>query len=387
MLTEQQILRIPGPTPIHPSIQRAMNQSMIGHRDQATSKLLEKISPRLKPVFGTKQDVLLIAGSGTAGLEAAVTNCVQPGDEVLVAVSGAFGERFAEICEAYRITTHRIKTIWGKSVDPDEIKDFLQRNNQIKAVFFTHCETSTGVLNPIQALSQIVRSYSDALIIVDGVSSIGATEMNMDDWGIDLLVTGSQKAFMLPPGLTMVAASERAWEIIQNNTSPKFYFDFRMYHKQLANNTTPFTPVISLIFGLEQVLTLLEKEGLQQVYHRHQLMKTMTRAAFQALDIPLLTDDVHASPTVTAVRPTDFSANTLRQVVKKEFGLILAGGQQQLKDKIFRIGHMGYCYPADVLQYVAIIELGMKRIGKSIPYGQGVRAAQEVYVTQTKLAQ
>jgi aspartate aminotransferase-like enzyme len=380
VLKEQQFLRIPGPTPIPPSVQRVMTQQMIGHRDQDTRDLFQRIKPKLKPIFGTEEDIMVIAGSGTAALETAVVNTVKPGDEVVVIVTGSFGDRFAKICEAYNITTHRLETTWGEAADPETIKSFLDKHNNIKAVFATYCETSTGVLNPIKELAETIHSHSEALIIVDGVSCIGAVESKMDAWGIDILVTGSQKAMMLPPGLAFIAASKRAWEVIEKNPAPRFYLDMKKYQDNLEKNSTPFTPPVSLLFGLEESLNLIHEEGLQEIYARHRLMMQMVRSAFQVLDVPLLTADEAGSPTVTAIKPEDFKADILRETLKKEFGLSIAGGQSHLKGKIFRIGHMGYCSPADILQTISLIELGLWKMGKKIDMGQGVQAAQKVYL-------
>lgn len=382
MLQDQTILRIPGPSPIPPSVQRAMNQSMIGHRGKETSDILKKIVPGLKKVFGTTQEVAIIAGSGTAGLETAVVNVVKPGEEVLVVVTGAFGDRFTKICEAFNIKVHVLNVEWGKALNPEEIKAFLAGHPEIKVVFSTYCETSTGVLNPIDKLALAVQEVSDALIVVDGVSCVAGVETKMDEWGIDVMVTGSQKAFMLPAGLTFVAASEKAWKVIEENDQPRFYLSLKKYRDNLLKDTTPFTPALSLLFGLEQVLSLLEAEGLNNVYSRHALMKDMTRAAFKALDIPLLTSDEDASPTVTAVQPEDFDAEEFRKILKKEFAISIAGGQQHLTGKIFRIGHMGYCSPADQLQIISAIEVALKKLGKNIELGKGTAAAQQVYLAQ-----
>ncbi|SDK22656.1 pyridoxal-phosphate-dependent aminotransferase family protein [Sediminibacillus albus] len=380
MLPDQQLLRIPGPTPIPPSVQRAMAQPMIGHRGGETKELLHAIRPRLRPIFGTDQEVLVITGSGTSGLETAVVNTVQPGDEVLVVVTGAFGDRFTKICDAYQINAHRYDVEWGKAVDPNSIKQYLQDHPQIKVVFTTYCETSTGVLNPIKEIAEAVHNHSDALLVVDGVSCVGGVETKMDEWGIDVLVTGSQKAMMLPAGLTFIAASNRAWKVIEANQQSRFYLDLRKYRDNQLKDSTPFTPGLSLLFGLDQVLLLIEEEGLANVYARHRLMMEMTREAFRALKVPLLTSEIAASPTVTAIKPEDFKAEDLRKVVKQEFGLSVAGGQQHMKGEIFRIGHMGYCSPADVLQVIGAMEIGLKKVGKEIELGRGTRAAQEVYL-------
>ncbi|MGY0693630.1 pyridoxal-phosphate-dependent aminotransferase family protein [Virgibacillus sp. FSP13] len=384
MLQDTSLLRIPGPTPIPPSVQRAMSQPMIGHRGIETKELLGRIKPKLKPIFGTEQEVMMITGSGTSGLETAVVNATKTGDEVLVIVTGAFGDRFAKICEAYQLVVHRLEIAWGEAIDPEQVREFLQKHPQLKAVFATFCETSTGVLNPVAAISKVVHENTDALIIVDGVSCVGGVAAKMDEWEIDILVTGSQKAMMLPAGLTFIAASKRAWKVIEANPQPRFYLDLRKYRDNLAGNSTPFTPALSLLFGLEQTLTLMEKEGLQQVYDRHITMMAMLRSAVKALEIPLLTKDEAASPTVTAIQLGDVDAEKLRKQVKQEFGLAIAGGQQHLKGKIIRVGHMGYCAPQDVLQLVSLLELGLSRIGKQIDLGQGVRAAQEIYLHRGK---
>ncbi len=382
MLRDQQILRIPGPTPIPPSVQRAMAQPMIGHRGQSTSDIISDIRPKLKRVFGTQQEVIILTGSGTAGLETAVVNTIAPGEEVLVLVTGAFGERFEKICKAYGIQTHVFEVEWGLAVDPEAVKNFLLEHPEIRVVFSTFCETSTGVLNPIKEMAAAVKEVSEALVIVDGVSCVAGTETEMDKWGIDVVVTGSQKAFMLPAGLSFIAASERAWKKIEANPQPRFYLDLKKHRDNLLKDTTPFTPALSILFGLQQVLELLEEEGLDKVYARHRLMKDMTRAAFGALGIPLLTSDKDASPTVTAVKPNDLDAEEFRKVMKEEFAIEVAGGQGHLAKKIFRIGHMGHCSPADMLQTIAAMEIGLIKVGKKIELGKGIAAAQHVYLTE-----
>ncbi|WP_102028999.1 pyridoxal-phosphate-dependent aminotransferase family protein [Salirhabdus sp. Marseille-P4669] len=380
MLKDQHFLRIPGPTPIPPSVERAMTQPMIGHRGQETKELLAQITPKLKNIFGTKQQVNILSGSGTAGLEAAVVNITKENDDVLVIVTGSFGDRFAKICNAYGRNVHTLEINWGDAVNPEQVKTYLEQNPSIQTVFLTYCETSTGVLNPVQAIAEMVHKVSGALLVVDGVSCVGGVETRMDDWGIDVLVTGSQKAMMLPPGLTFVAASERAKKVMRTNPQARFYFNLQTYEEKLQENATPYTPAISLLFGLKQVLHLLEEETLLEVYRRHVLMRDMTRAAMKALHIPLLTADDDASPTITSIQPTDFDPEQLRNVVKEEFGLTLAGGQNHLKGKIFRIGHMGYCSPADVLQTISLLEVGLKKIGKNVELGTGTAAAQAVYI-------
>src|SRR5690625_1675662 len=333
MLKHPELLRIPGPTPIPPRVQQAMNQPMIGHRGEEAKQLLQDIRHKLKHVFGTEEEVMILTSSGTSALEAAVVNGVSENDEVLVIVAGAFGDRFANICESYRLNVHRLNVEWGQAVDPDDVKQMLIKHPSIKAVFATYCETSTSVLHPVKEISQVVHEHSDALMIVDGVSAVAGVETKMDSWGVDVFVSGSQKAFMLPPGLTFIAVSKRAWETIKANDEPRFYLDLAKHQGHLDNNSTPFTPGLSLLVGLKEALIMLKEEGLDNVFARHRLMKAMMRAAMQALNIPLLTTDHDASPTVTAIQPADFDAEALRRTVKKEFGLALAGGQHHLKGK------------------------------------------------------
>ncbi|WJQ84009.1 pyridoxal-phosphate-dependent aminotransferase family protein [Brevibacillus brevis] len=381
MFADKMILRIPGPTPIPPRVQTAMNQPMIGHRSGKFSALFARTAERLKPYFGTKQDVFILAGSGTSALEMGVVNTLQPGDEAAVLVSGAFGERFAKICERYGIIAHRVEVPWGKAVTPELIETFLQKKPQIKAVFATYCETSTGVENPIADLAKAIRTHSDALFIVDAVSNLGAVPCEMDAWGVDIVVTGSQKAFMLPTGLAFLAASERAWQVIEQNKSLAFYLDLKAYRKSLAEQTTPYTPAVSLIFGLAEVLDIMEEEGLPAIVKRHELMRDMTRAAMRALNIKLMAEDQYASTTVTSCDPEGvFHAEALRKMLTQQFNITIAGGQQHLKGKIFRIGHMGYCEPLDVLQVISAIELSLHQIGAPVELGAGVKAAQEVLI-------
>lgn len=384
MKREWDLLHTPGPTPIPPSVERSMSQPMIGHRGGKCKELMNDIAPRLKPVFGTSGEVLVVTGSGTSALEASVVNVTKPGDEVIVVVAGAFGDRFAQICETYELNVTRLEVPWGSAVEVEQVEAAIAEQPETKAVFLTHCETSTGVMHPVEKVANRVKEISSALVIVDGVSSIGGAGVDMDQYGIDILVSGSQKAMMLPPGLAFVAVGEQVWSVIDANPRPRFYLDLRVYRKQLQSGQTPFTPALSLLFGLQQVLTLLEEESLERVFERHQTMKEMTRDACRALRLPLLVSDQDASSTVTSIRPDTFEAEQLRKVANEEFGLILAGGQKHLKGEIFRIGHMGYCRPANVLQYIGILEIVLKRLGHEFEAGSGVAAAQEAYLKRTR---
>ncbi|MCD5323145.1 MULTISPECIES: pyridoxal-phosphate-dependent aminotransferase family protein [Pontibacillus] len=380
MLQDQTFLRAPGPTPVPDRVKHAMNEPMIGHRSPSFAQLFADTSERLKPIFGTTQPVYTLTASGTAALEAAVTNTVPKGEKVIVVVAGAFGDRFANICEHNGYPTHRLEVEWGRSVSPEDLKNTLQEHPDAKAVLLTYNETSTGVMHPIGELSEKVHQYSEALVLVDGVSCIGGVPGNMDHWNLDVLVTGSQKAMMLPPGLSFVSLSKRA-EAKLTDGNPSFYLNLKAYQKQLENSMTPYTPAVSLIQGVKEVSEMMKEETLDHVFERHHLMKDMTRAGIKALGLPLLTSEEDASPTVTSVKETaEFKPDELRSLLSKQFGLTLAGGQKELKGKIFRIGHMGYCSPVDILTTLSMIEMGLKQLGVEIELGKGVKAAQEVYV-------
>ncbi|MFC4078126.1 pyridoxal-phosphate-dependent aminotransferase family protein [Salinithrix halophila] len=370
-------LQIPGPTPIPPRVTQAMARPMIGHRDPDCSRLVKDLSQRLGPVFGTKEPILILTSSGTSALEAAAVNTVSPGDEAAVVVAGAFGDRFAKILERYGTTLHRLDIPWGEACTPEQLATFLRERPQVKAVFLTFCETSTGVLHPIPELAAVIRRETEALIIVDGVSSVGGVKTQFDEWGLDILVTGSQKAFMLPAGLAFAAVSDRAWKVIETNPQPRFYLDFRAYKNNLEKDTTPYTPAVSLLFGLEEVLTMLEEEGLKNVYERHQLMMRMTRAGIRGMGLTLMTSDEASSPTVTSVLGGDtWSSEDLRKELKR-LSVRVAGGQQHLKGKIFRIGHMGYSDPVDILATLATIEVAAARVKAPVRLGAGIQAAEE----------
>lgn len=379
MLQGQTILRIPGPTPVPPQVERAMSQPIIAHRSGDFSKLFAETSARLQAVFQTKQDVLILAGSGTAGLEAAVANTVSSGDTVLVLTAGNFGERFIKLAAAYGATVQRVAAEWGQGINPEQVREALTKHPEIKVVLATHCETSTGVLHDIQGIAKMVRE-TDALLVVDAVSSLGGADLPMDAWGVDIVITGSQKALMLPPGLTFLALSDKAREVVEKNQSPRFYFDLRAYRKKLAENTSPYTPSVSLLFGLAEVMNLIEAEGLPNIFKRHQLLMEMTRAAGRALELPLFAADEVASPTVTSFGNNGFDPEAVRKVLRQDFGIAIAGGQQHLKGQIFRIGHMGYCSPADIFQVLAALEIALVKAGAKVELGSGIQAAQQVYL-------
>lgn len=380
MFLDKEYLLTPGPTPIPQRVNVAMSKPMIGHRSAAFPVLLEDVATRLQPVFGSDNPVCLISGSGTGALETAAVNTVEPGDDVVVIVGGAFGDRFAKICEAHGANVHRLQVEWGKACQPEQLEEFIKSEGKnFKAVFATYCETSTAVIHPIKELGEVTKRVSDALFIVDGVSCIGGVPADMAGWNIDILVSGSQKALMLPPGLAFVAVNDHAKDVIKNNKSNRFFFDLNRYFDAYdQKRSTPFTPAVSLIYGAQEVCQMIEEEGLDNVIKRHDVLKTMTREGLKAIGIPLLTSDEVASPTVTAVKPENGKANEMRKMIQDKFKISLAGGQQQLSGEIFRIGHMGYCTPFEVLNILSAIEMTVKELEGKDVLGVATKRAQEV---------
>lgn len=376
------ILRHPGPTPIPKKVQLAMSQDMMSHRSEEFVQLYRETTKRVKPVFGTKQDILLIPSGGAAALEAAAVNTVSTGEEVVVITVGAFGNYFVSICEKFGFHVHKLEKPWGEACTPEELAEFLKPLSNIKAVFATYNETSTGILNPIDKLAKIVRSRTDALFIVDGVSCIGGAPAEMDQWGVDILVTGSQKAMMLPPGLALLSISDRAWKVIEENNTPSYYLNLLSYREWAEKGMTPNTPAVSLIYGLSAVCDLIEEEGgFAQTVARHELMKNMVRESMKALSIGLLTSDEYASPTITAIlTPEGLDLGTFLGHLKKKYHLDFAGGLGHLQGKLFRFGHMGYCFPSDILQAVSLLEAGLQDFNYTFEPGAGVIAAQKVFL-------
>lgn len=380
MFGEKAALRIPGPTPVAPEVVRAMTHSMIGHRSADFSNLLKSVETKLRPLFGTTGQVAVIAGTGTGGLEAAIVNLVHPGDGVLAVTIGNFGERFADIAKRAGGNMHTLDFEWGTAANPADVDAFLNDHPEVKVVLATHCETSTGVLNDVKAIAAVVRKH-DAYIIVDAVSSLVGARLPMDEWQVDMVVTGSQKALALPPGLALIGISDRALARIKERPARTLYFDLARYAKDLNDNTTPWTPPVSLVFGLEQSLAMIEEEGLENVYQRHMVLRDMTRAAVRALGLPLLVeDDAYASPTVTTISTPNFNADDFRKILKNDLHISVAGGQKKLSGKIFRIGHMGYVDAADMLQCIAAMEIALYKIGHPVTFGAGIKAAEEVFL-------
>ncbi|KUK41231.1 MAG: Aminotransferase, class V [Clostridia bacterium 62_21] len=373
-------LMIPGPTPVPPAVQEAMSRPIMGHRSKEFARISEGLYHKLQQVLQTENQVFILTSSGTGGMEAAVANTINPGDKVLVLVTGKFGERWRDLARIYGADVIEMNFGWGNPVDVDAVKARLDAEPGICAVLATHNETSTGVVNDIAALGAMLRKR-DALLVVDAVSSLGGIEIRTDAWGVDILVTASQKALMLPPGLAVISVSPRAWERIDACRAPRYYFDLPAARKALAKWNTAYTPAVSLFYGLDAALDLILAEGLRRVFARHKRLAAATRAAVKALGLQLLPPEAAASPVVTAVRaPRGDDADELRKVLADRFGIYFAGGQGELKGRIFRIAHMGYVDEADILCAIAALEVALATLGFDVALGSGTAAAQRVFL-------
>ncbi len=341
-------LRIPGPTPLPPEVQEALSRQMIGHRSKACADIVAEVTPSLQEMFGTKADMLILTASGTGAMEAAVANFLSPDDEALVVSVGKFGERFGKIARVYGANVTQLDFPYGQAADPQVIAGALAANPRYKAVFVTHNETSTGVTNDLSEIGKIVKQYP-ALLIVDSVSGASALPLEMDRWGLDVVVSGAQKGWMIPPGLAFIAVNKRAWAAHATATMPRFYFDLSAARKSAAKNQTPYTPAVGLLFGLQEALRLMRQEGFAQVIERHRRIGERTRAGVKKLGLQLFADEAHASNSVTAVRaPEGVSAEDLRARLLADYDILVAGGQGELKGHIFRIGHLGWVSEKDI---------------------------------------
>jgi aspartate aminotransferase-like enzyme len=339
-----QNLRTPGPTPLPPQVREAQARDMINHRGPEFATILRECVDGLKWAFQTQNDIVVLTTSGTGGLESLVANTLSPGQRLLVASMGNFGERMAKIARAFGVDVAQVDFANGKAVDPEVVFDRLRADPDIDTVFVTHNETSTGVLNPLADIARAVRhARPDVLLLVDGISSVGSVPVEPEAWGCDVIVAGSQKGWMVPPGLAFVSISPRAWERQAHSTLPKFYFDWQQAKRSAEKGETPWTPAVSLFYALQVGLQLMREEGLEQIFERHQRLARYVREGLSDLDIKLFADPRFASPTVTtACIPEGVNARALLKTLQERHGVVLAGGQAELEGKIFRIGHMGW---------------------------------------------
>jgi aspartate aminotransferase-like enzyme len=381
-MEDKLMLMIPGPTPVPEQALLALAKAPIGHRSGDFSKVMADVTAKLKWLHQTTNDVLILTASGTGAMEAGIINFLSKGDRVLVGDNGKFGERWVEVCQAYGVNAEVVKAEWGKPLNPEDFRVKLEAdaNKEIKAVIITHSETSTGVLNDLATINSYVKAHEKALIIVDAVTSLGANNIPIDELGLDVVGSGSQKGYMIPPGLGFVAVSPKAWEANKTADLPKFYLDLGKARKDAAKNSTPFTTSVNMVMALQASLEIMQREGLENIFARHLRHRNATRAAVKALNLGLLAPDDAASHSITAVVPPEgLDAEKIRATIKKKFDIVMAGGQDHLNGKIFRIGHLGFVGDRDILTAIAALEASISSLGyTNFTSGAGVKAAIEV---------
>jgi aspartate aminotransferase-like enzyme len=350
-------LRVPGPTPCPPEVLKAMGLQMINHRGPEYHEIFTEVTENLKKVFQTKNDMVILTGSGTGGLEAAVVNTMSPGDKVLSVSIGVFGDRFASIAKTFGADVVSLKVEWGKAADPDAIKKALKDNPAVKTVMVTHNETSTGVTNDMKAISKVVKE-AGKLLLVDSISGMGSLPFPVDEWKCDVVISGSQKGWMVPPGLAMVSVSPEAWKAREAAKMPNFYWDFSRAKKSYdEKKENPWTPAVSIIFGLQVALRMMLKEGINNIFARQEHIGQSVRDGMKKMGLTLFAEEGHASNTVTSVNiPASLDGKKFRQVLRERYKVVLAGGQQTLDGKIFRVGHLGMVDDKDVKEILTAIQ-------------------------------
>ncbi len=350
-------LMIPGPTPVPEKVLQALGRHPIGHRSKDFQDIVKRTTENLKWLHQTENDVLTITGSGTAAMEAGIISTLSKGDKVICGENGKFGERWVKVAKEFGLEVIKIQSEWGTPLNPLEFKKILEedKEKEIKAVILTHSETSTGIINDLKTISSFIRDHKKALSIIDCVTSIGACSVPVDEWELDIVASGSQKGYMIPPGLSFVAVSEKAWKATEKATLPKFYLNLKSYKKSIKNNSNPYTPAVNLVFALDESLKMMKEEGLENIFSRHNRHKLSISNAIKKLNLKLFADEKNLSPAITAIKTDLFDAEDFRKKIKDKFDILLAGGQDHLKGKIFRVGHLGYVNDRDILSVVSAI--------------------------------
>ncbi|NQT91044.1 MAG: alanine--glyoxylate aminotransferase family protein [Candidatus Omnitrophica bacterium] len=375
---QKRYLLTPGPTPVPTEALLAMAKPIIHHRTSEFRAILKEAVEGLRYVFQTKNDVFVFASSGTGAMESSITNILSPGDKAIVVRGGKFGERFSEICDAYGVVPVNIDVEWGKAVDPSAIKKALDDNKDVKAVYTTLCETSTGVVNDIKAIGDVV-SKTEAVLVVDAISGLGSVELKSDGWKVDIVIGGSQKGLMIPPGLAFVSVSQKALKLADTAKLPRYYFCYKAAKKSADKDDTPWTPAVSLIIALVESLKIIRDDSLEGVLARHKRMADAVKAAASALGLELLAPDA-PSDAVTAIRlPDNIDGVALVKTMRDTYGVSVAGGQAKLKGKIIRVATMGFMTQWDVIVAISCLEIVLKQMGHKFELGTGVKAAEEVF--------
>lgn len=371
-------LLAPGPTPVPPEVLLSMAMPIIHHRSPDFLPVLDSAKKGLQWLFQTKNDVLILASTGTGGMVGAVNNFFNPGEKVLVINGGKFGERWTKIAQAYGLKVEEIVVEWGYSIKPDAVEAALKKDPDIKAVFVQATETSTGVYHDIKGLGKVIKNYPDTLFVVDAISALVAQDIKTDEWNIDIMVGGSQKGLMLPPGLAFVSVSDKAWKKNETSKMPRFYFNFKKERENLAKNQTNFTSAVTLIIGLNEAIKILQKEGIENVFKRHARLANATREAVKALGLGIYSKE-SPSNSVTAIEmPEGIDGQLVYKTLREKYGITGAGGQDRAKGKIFRLAHLGYADTFDIITGIAALEMVLKQLGHPVKLGTGVAKAQEL---------
>jgi serine---pyruvate transaminase len=374
----KRMLLTPGPTPVPPEVLLAGAEPIVHHRAPRFVEIFNECVAGLKYVFQTENDVLVFASSGTGAMESAVVNLVNPGDKVVVASVGNFGERWVKLTRKWGADVVALEYEWGTRADPADIEKALADNPDAKAVFCQFSETSTGVVNDIKAIGEIVAA-TPAVLVVDAISGLGATDLPTDAWKVDVCVAGSQKALMIPPGLAMVAVSEKAWKVVDACTNPRFYFDWVSARAKAAGGQTPYTPAVSLFVMLNKAIDMIREEGLQNVFQRHRVLGAACKAGVQALGLELFGPDDPEANSVTAVKvPAGVDGGRIGKIARDKYGVWLAGGQGALKGQIFRFGHCGYFGAFDIISGLSVVEMVLSELGYDVKWGASVGAAEQI---------
>ncbi len=371
-------LLAPGPTPVPPEALLAMAMPIIHHRSPDFLPVLDEAKKGLQLLYQTKNDVLIICSTGTGGMVGAVNNFFNPGDKALVINAGKFGERWTEICRAYNLDVDEIKIQWGYSVNPEEVEKALKKDPSIKGVFVQASETSTGVYHDIKTLAAIVKKYKNTILIVDAISALVAHDLRMDEWGIDVMIGGSQKGIMLPPGLAFIGISEKAWGFADKSKSPRYYFNLKKERESLSKNQTNFTSPVTLIIGLNESLKMLKAEGLENVFNRHTKLAHATREAVKSLGLEMFTKESPSNSVTAILAPEGIDGQEIYKNLRGKYGVTAAGGQGSARGKIFRIAHLGYAGTFDIITAIAAVEMVLKGMGYPLKLGTGVAVAQEL---------
>lgn len=375
---KKRYLLAPGPTPVPEEVSLKMAQPMMHHRTPQFSAIFAEAAEDAKYLFQTKQDVLILASTGTGGMEGCITNLFSPGDTVLVINGGKFGERWGKISEAYGLNVVWHNVEWGQGANVEDVKAILNKEKNIKGILVQASETSTTAAHPIEELSKLTRDRDDILLVVDAITGLGVFNLPMDEWGIDAMITGSQKALELPPGLALVAFSEKAWKFNGNSKCPRFYFDFKKERKNLADKTSAYTPAVSLVIGLREVLKGIKEEGLESVFKRHDRLARATRSAVEAMGLKMVAPHSPADSATGAFVPEGVDGGKLVKSIRDDFGVTLAGGQDQWKGKIVRIAHLGYIDTFDIIIALSALEMALAKMGAKVEFGKGVAAAEKI---------